>query len=154
MTRLARALATMLTTVLVVGCGDADPGSDLRQVVDRNRARWVSARPDAYSYEVARSCFCPETHLGPVIVTVVGGQVVERRYSGSGEPVDEEVAPAFPTVEGLFDILLDAIDAHAFSVQVEWDDATGVPLHFFIDYAQAIADEESDYTVVALPVEG
>ena len=50
-----------------------------------------------------------EDRLGPVRVTVVGADVTSRVYVDSGDPVDPQMEDLFPTVDGLFEVLLDAL---------------------------------------------
>jgi hypothetical protein len=50
-------------------------------------------------------------------------------------------------VEGLFDILRDAIVRDAHVIEVTYDVETGVPIKFWIDYAENIADEELGFRV-------
>lgn len=138
--------------LLSAGCLDAGPGADLRDRVERNRERWLDLRPSDYRYELRRSCFCPVEYLGPVTLRVVDGQVVEAHYTETGVPVDAGTADAFPSVDGLFDVLLDALDRDADRIDVDFDEDTGIPLEFFIDYEQNAADEELGYRVVGLPV--
>lgn len=149
-----RRLRTAAVAAAILGCADAGPSPDLRREVEANRARWLSARPSAYMYDLLRSCFCPVEYRGPVTVSVAQGQAVGARYSDSGEPVVEDAIGLFPSVDGLFEILLEAFDLDADSIQVDWDEATGIPLEIFIDYLRSAADEEVGYTVVSLPDAG
>jgi hypothetical protein len=75
-------------------------------------------------------------------VTVQNGVAVGRVYVDSGLDVPGAAAPSFPTVDGLFDILRDAIQAEADRIDVTYDPDLGVPLDFWIDYSEMAADEE------------
>lgn len=149
-----RRLRTTAVAAAILGCASAGPSPDLRGEVEANRARWLSVRPSAYVYELLRSCFCPVEYRGPVTVSVVQGQAVDARYSDSGEPLVEDAVDLFPSVDGLFELLLEALDQDADSIQVDWDQDTGIPLEMFIDYLTSAADEEVGYTVVSLPEAG
>lgn len=136
---------------LVAGCGTTDPGmSDFQELV-RNRSRWEQTGPDTYRYAVRRDCFCGEAARGPVRVTVIGGSVPERVYVDSGEAVPAELTALFPTVDGLFDALVDAYERDAFRVDVEYDPGTGVPVSIFMDYQENVADEELGFAVTEMP---
>ena len=81
-------------------------------------------------------------------VTVTSDQVTDRTYIDSGEAVPALFQDLFPTVDGLFDVLRDAIERQAHRIDVTYDPISGVPLDVFIDYEQNIADEELGFSVV------
>src|SRR5919109_2652626 len=66
------------------------------------RWRWAAQHPTSYSLTVARWCECLPAWTGPVVVVVRDGQVESRHYVSSGDPVPSALAEGFPTVEGLF----------------------------------------------------
>jgi hypothetical protein len=146
-----RRLLTTTVTATILGCASAGPSPDLRREVETNRTRWLSVRPSTYTYGLLRSCFCPVEYRGPVTVSVAQGQAVDARYADTGVPVVEGAVDLFPSVEGLFAILMEALDRDADSIRVDWDEGTGIPLEIFIDYLRSAADEEVGYTVVSLP---
>lgn len=149
-----RHLPNLILSLLVLGCADAGPGPGLRREVEVHQALWRASRPSVYTYGLFRSCFCPVEYLGPVTVGVVEGRAVSARYTDSGEPVVADAVELFPSVDGLFAILTDALDRDADSVSVDWDEDTGIPLEIFIDYLRSAADEEVGYSVVSLPAPG
>lgn len=145
-------LTTLALAVTLAACADLGPGDDdLRREIAANRAIWEALRPPIYVYEVERLCFCGETGRGPVRVRVASGQVQDRVYTSDGAPVSTELEPYFPGVEGLFDVLEDAVGQGAHQIQVTWDPETGIPLDFWIDYEANVADEEQGYRVVTAP---
>lgn len=129
----------------------AGPGDDLRAQIAFYRALWEAEGPEDYRYTVERLCFCGEDVRGPAMVEVVGDTVVRVTYSRDGAEVIPDYRWFFPSVDGLFDILQEGIDENAHSIEVSWDEATGVPLHFFIDYRANMADEELGMRVVDTP---
>lgn len=130
------------------GCDILDP-NDNGPLTDLevNRQRWEQVRPESYSMVLQRLCFCTEAGLGPVRIQVVGTTATERVYVDSGDPVPETLAPFFPTVDGLFDVLVDAMDRDAHQIQVTYDGDTGIPVDIWIDYQANVADEEQGYQV-------
>jgi len=144
--------ALVAALALFGGCGDVgpDPGG-LPGEVAAQRQKWEARRPAAYTLVVERQCFCAPDGRGPVRLTVEGTRVVTRTYVDSGEPVAETLAGLFPTVDGLFDILEDALDRSAEQVDVTWDPEWGAPASFFIDYSRSVADEELGFRIVAGP---
>jgi hypothetical protein len=80
-----------------------------------------------------------------VVVTVRNGQVESRRYEDTGADVPAEFAPAYPTVDGLFAVIEEAIAEQAAAVDVLYDAARGFPVSIQIDGSPMIADDEMFY---------
>jgi hypothetical protein len=137
--------------VAMAGCGTTGPNSDLRSQIEGNRALWRQLGPASYQYGVQRLCFCGPDAIGPVRVTVENGVVVSRVYTESDEPVAANLASLFPDVEGLYEVLLDAVDRDAAQIDVTWDSVAGLPSEFFIDYNVGIADEELGFRIDEVP---
>lgn len=145
--------ALPLLAALALGCAPGGPGTGTgADEIAAHRAQWVAQRPAAYVYELQRSCFCPPDALGPVRIRVQGTTVVSRVYVESGDTVRPPFAELFPTVDGLFDLLDDAVDRKADQITVTWSTDAGYPLDAFIDYIFAAADEEQGFHVSAVPV--
>jgi len=113
-----------------------------RTDLERNRERWEATRPDRYVYAVERLCFC--LMRGPARVTVENDEVVSVLLVDPEEGASPSQAGEglFPDVDGLFDILEDALERDAHGIEVTYDPATGAPLEFFIDYLENAIDEE------------
>jgi Family of unknown function (DUF6174) len=131
-----------LALVLASGACGILSGDGTRDDLEDSRQRWRASAPDAYVYAIERLCFCGDQARGPVRIRVVGRDAVERVYVADGSDVPSAFASDFPAVEGLFDIIEDAIDRNAHRIDVTYDPETGVPLDFFIDYEENTADEE------------
>lgn len=142
---------TLLGALILAACDLSGPGSSTLLEIERNRARWDSVGLETYEYSVERICFCGFEARGPVRVEVRGGEATERTYVDSGEPVPETFEDLFPTVDGLFAILFEAVRRDAHSIQVTYDPVTGVPFDFFIDYEHNVADEELGFRVTDPP---
>ena len=141
--------------VMLGACSDLGPAGGPRAELLRNRETWQRLRPSSYQYGVERLCFCGLEARGPVRVTVVWGDVSDRTYVDSGDPVPAPLGDLFPTVDGLFDVLLDAIEREAHRIDVTYDPISGVPLDLWIDYLETVADEELGFSVtetVRLPL--
>lgn len=113
------------------------------------RARWAAARPAAYAITLRRGCFCGQEAVGPAAVEVEGQAVVARTYVETGQAVPARWAPFFPPVEGLFDLIGDAIAADAASLDVTYDPAFGHPTRVTVDYDARVADDELDLVVLS-----
>jgi hypothetical protein len=77
----------------------------------------------------------------------VDGVVVSAVYVEDGSPAEV----GFPTVDGLFDVLEEAVRRDAHRVDVTWDPETGVPVDLYVDYDENVADEETGYRVTEIP---
>jgi hypothetical protein len=148
----------LLAVVACTACGDAVPASVTYPVVVDSiptstaelgaaRARWAASRPQKYDYTLAISCFCGPDFRRPVIISVDGAAVTARRYADDGTPAAPQFASSFPTIDGLFDIILDAKARKAASLIVTYDAARGHPLKISVDYVAQVADDELFYTV-------
>jgi hypothetical protein len=77
-------------------------------------------------------------------VRVRNGEIVSQTYTETGMPVPEQHAVFFPAVDGLFDVILQAIESEADHMTVTYDSNTGAPAEIFIDSIEAIVVELSD----------
>ena len=79
---------------------------------------------------------------------VTADSVTSRVYADDGTPVPAQHAESFPTVDGLFQLILDAIEDDADEIDVVYDPDTGVPLEIAIDFIEMAADDELTVRVV------
>jgi len=121
--------------------GPTAPGWQLQVA----RLKWERTRPAAYTFSIARWCYCMQEGIGPVIVSVRDGVVESRTYAGSGAAVGPTYADFFPTVDGLFELIEDARRQGADAIDVTYDPALGFPVVISIDYVRAAADDEITY---------
>lgn len=138
--RRARGFPVLLLALLA--CDEPGPVQPELLELEARRALWDSVGPASYEYAVERPCFCPTEYRGPVRIRVEGDVVVERVYVDGGLAVPAEIAPSFPAVEGLFELLRSAFEGDAHEVQVTYDPVLGVPVDFWIDYVEMAVDEE------------
>lgn len=141
----------LLVLVLAVsaGClsGPTDPLDRERERLEQARAQWRSQGLQDYQYTFRRICFCAPSATEPVVVTVRGGAIVSVQSVATNAPAD---ADFYFTIEGLFGLLADAIDADAAQVRADYDAARGYPTSGFIDRNAMIADEELGFTATEL----
>jgi len=112
--------------------------------LEANKTLWKAQNLSTYNYTYQRSCECPPAYQKAKLVQVVDGMVVAIDHSpvqatqrSSSLSFDE-----VPTLDKLFTIIQDAINANAFRVSVEYDEEHGYPTSVGIDYDEMIADEE------------
>ncbi len=137
-----RSALVLLLLGALTACSDQGPELPGLLELERNARLWSRTRPANYEYAVERLCFCGTEARGPVHVSVEANQVLDRTYVGTGNPVPATLAPLFPDVDGLFDLLREAILEGAHEIRVTYDPGTGVPVDFWIDYRANVADEE------------
>jgi hypothetical protein len=155
------AVLVLVVAASVWSCSDSesDEWERVRAELERNRERWAERGFPDYDLTLRRLCFCPPELVRPVVVAVRDGEIASVTFTETGEPVDPEFARFFPDVEGLFDLVQDAIDRDADSLVVDYDAALGYPAAISIDYEAGIADEELSFRVdsltpAPLPLEG
>jgi hypothetical protein len=124
--------------------------AELRAEIAAQRVKWAARRIEDYQLTLSRGCFCPAEGAGLVVLTVLDGQPVEWLYFLSGDPVAPEWQAMFPTVDGLFDFLEDAIDRGAEEIEVAFDADLGLPTTVRVDYRLGAVDEEIGYEVEKL----
>lgn len=116
---------------------DGQAPSDLFEA----RAMWASAGVDDYELLLDRSCFCPDP--GPVRVRVEDG----RKVSVTSDTASPEPIPlqTYPDVEGLFDLVDEALERQAHHLRVAYHPSLGYPTQVEVDYERRTADDEIRY---------
>lgn len=142
-----RRLTALGLGLLVAGCAGAGPAEieGVEGELERARQRWEAAGLADYRWTVTRNCFCIDESRGPAVVTVRDGAVTAVETVDGGRPVDPMYRDLFPSVEGLFAVIEDALARGAATVDVRFDAGSGVPLHVWIDYDEMMADEEQGF---------
>lgn len=126
------ALALAMATALPLsGCGATGPSAGRVRLIQAMR-RWNAADLRSYTYRVRRSCYCPPESSGLREVRVVEGVVESVIWLEGETPVGPTSAQRFPSVEGLFAIIDEAIREGTNRVDVNCDPATGTPLRIEI----------------------
>jgi hypothetical protein len=143
--RLVRVALPTLVFALASCTGDLFTTRPERIDLAAAKRRWAQVGPASYQITVGRSCFCTPETTRPVIVTVRNGQVESRRYEDTGADVPAQIASAYPSVDGLFDVIDEAIAEHDAVVDVHYDGSRGFPVSIQIDGSVMIADDELFY---------
>ena len=141
-------LLAILVAIPLASCSLLQSGQndEAQAQLNRQRRHWRAQEIGDYSFTVRRLCYCPETYTSPVVVRVSDGEVRDLAYEGSGEAVAPEHAQFWPAVEGLFDLVQDAIDRDADSLRVDYHPLLGYPISIQIDYEEMMVDEELTVT--------
>lgn len=143
-------LALVLVSLAAAACGVTGPsgrhaGEQAR--LDQARARWRAQSIVDYTYVFSRGCFCVQEYREPVTITVRGRTIESVVSVAAGVPRD----PAqYPTIEGLFDLVQNAIDEDAATITTEYDPARGYLTSAYFDISERVADEELSVEVRSL----
>lgn len=139
-------LTAALSACTIITGPDGEWGREQRDL-SRARRTWTSRGIDDYEFVVRHSCFCS---LGGVAVRVIvqNHTVVAREIDLSGVPVPPTMAYLYPSIDGLFAIIQEAIDDRADDIVTSYDDRYGFPTDLWIDYDHRVADEERGYTLL------
>jgi hypothetical protein len=130
-----------------------DPLAEQRDRLDRNEQLWTSTQPARYAFFLQRLCFCGAEVTQRVRIEVANGVVVSRAYADSGRPVPEQWHNLFPPMEGVFQIVREALDRNAAEFDVQYDPEQGYPRTGTFDYVLNAVDEELTFHVTGFSVE-
>ena len=135
---------------LLTGCGILGIGEDSeRERLESSLRKWSENAPPRYHFVLERLCFCPLEVVSAVEIRVEGGVVTSRRYVQSGQPVTAQYVQLFPSMEGVFDLIEDALDRDAGRIEVTYDSRYGYPFDATIDYIRNAVDDELSFRVRA-----
>ena len=142
-----RHLPWAVVAMAALSVGACDHGTAPVLELAAGLARWDDQRPAAYRFTLQHSCYCLDESTRPVIVEVEGDAVVAVRYAVTGERVPDGVAGRFPSIDGLFQVVAQAIDRDADQLSVAYHPRYGYPRRIVIDYETRAADDEHQYVV-------
>ena len=155
MTRLTLAAsAAALSLVLAACAGDGDevatdPGpatATSEPTTAPTVGTYPDFEPEDYTYTLVVACFCAGGGT-PVDVTVRDGEVVDAVYDGDGRGAEAGTpADKFMWLT-INDVIAEANDTEAASVQVEWPDGQDYPTSVYVDEDLDTVDEERGYQV-------
>lgn len=122
------------------------------------REKWDALEDDDYSYVLDIGCFCPQASFTPARVVVQNDSVVAIQNISTGfDLIDEsdsslvfdKYGAYFPTIDGLFDVLEDALP-NADKVEVQYNEQFGYPREISIDWIKEALDDELVYSASSL----
>ncbi|MBN3908128.1 MAG: hypothetical protein HWQ35_16740 [Nostoc sp. NMS1] len=119
---------------------------DLRRL-NFNRRLWDEQKISNYRYTFSNGCFCIAEARGPVIIEVRNGKTTITSVA-TGQPVENpEFFEKYNTIPKLFNVIQDAINRQAYSLNIDYSPRFGYPTQINIDYNSQIADEEIYLTI-------
>jgi hypothetical protein len=145
-------LPALAITIALAACDVVAPGRDytLLHQLEANEQRWQERRPTRYSMTMQVTTLVAESPP-TVILTVTGHDITSIVLADTGEPYTTTGALPFPTVEGVFDIIRDALNRRVPIIFVTYDPEYGYPTQLQIDYDPRRRDDDviiiiSDFT--------
>lgn len=153
---LLSAAATALALTALVGCsGDddtttaEDPASETPTTSEATDEPSAGSYPEfdasTYTYVLEQICFCPIT--GPVRVTVEDGEVTSAVVvKGSPGIKKGSAAPEYLRIT-INDVITQANDTDAASVEVTWPEGQDWPSKVAVDKVENATDDEITYVV-------
>jgi hypothetical protein len=121
------------------------PGPDhtaLIAALEENRALWDAQAIDHYQYNFSWVCFCIVDFVRTVSITVENGAITNVVDAETGEALAAERFADYTTIDGLFELVVEAVNDKAQRINIRFDPEHGIPESFFIDFSEFIADEE------------
>ena len=127
----------------------SDPGpatTEPTPAADPTVGSYPAFEPEDYTYTLVLACFCVGGGT-PIDVTVRDGEVIDAVYDGDGRGVEAGTpADQFMWLT-INDVIDEANNTEAASVQVEWPAGQDYPNSVYVDEDLDMADEERGYHV-------
>ncbi|MDZ8236564.1 MAG: DUF6174 domain-containing protein [Nostoc sp. ChiQUE01a] len=118
-----------------------------QRLLNFNRRLWNKKNISNYRYTFSNGCFCIPDARGPVIIEVRNGQTTSITSVETGQPVNPDFFDNYNTIPKLFNVIQDAINRQAYSLDVDYSPRLGYPTQINVDYNSQIADEEIYLTI-------
>jgi len=119
---------------------------DVKETLHReNQEKWNSINSKNYTFELTKSCFCPQEEVKEIMVE--NGNLVSAKFIPSNTKIDLSKRGDIYSLDGFFGLIQDAFDSKASKVTVTYDETKGYPTDIYIDQNEMIADEEISYHV-------
>jgi hypothetical protein len=135
-------LLTLIFAILILSaCKDNQ--SETQKELNNSKTLWSQQKINDYQITTKLSCFCIMTY--DIINVVDNGQLTTAFYLNSGATVPADKFQYQKSIQNYFDLIQQAINNEAFSIDVSYDPTYGFPTNIAIDYDQNIADDEVSY---------
>ena len=157
---LLSAAATVMALTALAGCSDDDGGDTATDTSSNNSSdepttseptpeptvgTYPEFAPEDYSFVLEQVCFCPIA--GPVKVTVEDGEVTSAIVTKSGSGMEKgSDAPEY-LWKTINDVIAEANDTEAASVEVSWPDGQDWPDSVAVDEVELATDDEISYVI-------
>lgn len=111
-------------------------------LIQENRRRWQSFEPRVYRFVHELICFCFAEYPHLAVLRVEDGELVSLRDLWTATPISDPPAGAYFTIDGMFDLIVEAQQRNADRIHVDYDPELGFPRVIAIDYDIEVADDE------------
>lgn len=112
------------------------------------RDLWNSTKPDSYSFQLSRNCFC--FPYGWMEVYVDEGKVVKvDTVAGVEGPYDFESFDNAPDMEDIFDQVEGYLNNPEYEVIAEYDAKMGYPLSVLIHHLPGYHDADAEFRIAS-----
>ena len=133
------------------GFGEPPPAlAPADSTLDSQQELWSSMGIDSYQYRFRKQCYCLDTYVRMVDISVQAGVVVSVKDAQSGRDLGPEAIAQYRTIDGLFDLVRQARDYPASSVRVAYHPDLGYPTASEIDWVGQAVDDELAFRVYRL----
>ncbi|MDF5706297.1 MAG: DUF6174 domain-containing protein [Nostoc sp. S4] len=113
-----------------------------------NRRLWNKQNIYNYRYTFSNGCFCTPEARGPVIIEVRNGKTKSITSVDTRQLVQNpQLFEKYNTIPKLFNVIQDAINRRAYSLNINYNPKFGYPTQINVDYNSQIADEEIYLTI-------
>ncbi|MBX6364940.1 MAG: hypothetical protein IRZ00_13810 [Gemmatimonadetes bacterium] len=150
--RLHLCLTALLLLGSVASCGGEPTGESRNRLQDSlvaERRRWRAQNIKTYTYQLQVHCTCA-TPGDPVLVAVRNDTVASITRVADGLQLAAAQYPMIRSVEGLFDLIQQAIDDKAATIFARFDPAMHYPTEIQIDWKTNETDDEVSYVAGSL----
>ncbi|PCH62825.1 MAG: hypothetical protein COC09_07240 [Gammaproteobacteria bacterium] len=138
-----RIIAPAIFFLLLVACsGLAQQERFAGDRYHQNFQKWQQAGWQDYDLIYQRQCFCLAEVLKKIRVEVRDGRIVSAGYADGNSRINPDRDYDLKSIDDWFELISEAIDRPADSLQVRYDERLGYPRSISIDYYQRMADDE------------
>ena len=117
--RVGRTL-TLVASVFLGGCGIVEPYHSESSELSYQWEHWLATGYSSYDFVVVNDCFCITGGV-EVEVSVRSGHVVDVRYADTGRSLPPDLAVLYRDIDGLFQVIDDAISQRAYSIDARYN---------------------------------
>ncbi len=148
-----RSLCMILPLIVMAVMLSCSHSTDSEQTsFEKNRELWESQNLTHYVFYFEQACFCAPRHLAASVQVRNDTVFNFSNVYGDGELLTDTLISAygisrssFHSIEGLFDIIQNAMDKNADLLQVKYNPQIGYPETTHVDFSFGVADEEISY---------
>ena len=115
----------------------------------RHKSIWEARNLRDYQIDYQNKSFLPPEQMKPVFITVRNGSIESVVYQSNGQPVQKG---SYPDMEGLFELVRDAISWKYEEISVTFDPQLGYPTPAWLSWDRRVADGGVGFTARVRPL--